>query len=145
MFKRSRPRRLLSGLLICCLGLFLRPMPASSQSTVPQAVVPESVLRNLARTVVMPSYPEASVRRGVGGSAVVRIDLGVNGELSDIRVLQAPDRNIRQAVVNALRQWRFSPAFSDGKPLRLRGKLTFYFRLSDGQARVENPRQFNGR
>jgi TonB family protein len=143
MAQKLCSNRLLTGLLICCLSLSLRPAAANSQEAPQLAFVPEAVLRNLAKTVVMPLYPEASKRKGAKGLAVARIDLNENGEMSDIRIVEAPDDNIKLAVINAIKQWKFTPAFGNGKPLRLRGKLTFYFRLDGGQARVENPRQFN--
>lgn len=89
------------------------------------AVVPEGVLRRLAKKVVLPDYPEASKKRSY--------------------VLEAPDEEIKQSTLDAVRQWEFNPAFTgdERKPVRIRGKLTFYFVIDGQGARVQNPRRFN--
>ncbi len=108
------------------------------------AIVPEGVLRNLAKKIVMPKYPEASRKRGVKGRAVAQVDVDKGGNLTDVKIIEAPDADIEQAVLQAIQQWKFGSATAgeERKPVRLRGKLTFYFVLSGSQARVENPRKF---
>lgn len=108
------------------------------------AVVPEAVLRNLAKKTVMPEYPERSIKQGMKGRAVAQVDIDKGGNLTQVRVIETPDQHIEQAVIQAIKQWKFDSAFAgeEKKPVRLRGKLTFYFLLDGGQARVQNPRKF---
>lgn len=109
------------------------------------AVVPEGVLRRLAKKVVLPVYPEASKKRGTAGRAVAQLDVDKEGNITGAHVLEAPDEEIKQETLDAVRRWEFNPAFTgdERKPVRIRGKLTFYFVIDGQDARVQNPRKFN--
>jgi TonB family protein len=109
------------------------------------AIVPEGVLRRLAKKTVLPDYPEASKKRGTTGRAVVQLDVDKEGRLTKTFVLESPDDDIRQAVTDAVSHWEFNPASAgdEHKPVRIRGKLTFYFVIEGRNARVQNPRKFN--
>jgi TonB family protein len=109
------------------------------------AMVPEGVLRRLAKKTVLPDYPEASKKRGTTGRAVIQLDVDKEGRLTKTFILEAPDDDIKQAVTEAVRRWEFGPASAgdERKPVRIRGKLTFYFVIEGRDARVQNPRKFN--
>lgn len=109
------------------------------------AIVPEGVLRRLAKKTVLPGYPEASQKRGTAGRAVAQLDVDKEGRITSAFVLEAPDEEIKQAVLDAARRWEFNSAFTgdERKPVRIRGKLTFYFVIDGQGARVQNPRKFN--
>lgn len=109
----------------------------------PLVQVPESVLRKLATKTVMPIYPETSKNQGVKGVAVAKLHANEKGVLTNIEILEAPNSEIGRAVINALQQWRFKAPYVEGKVIAFEGKLTFYFIISGGRARVENPRKFN--
>jgi TonB family protein len=108
------------------------------------AIVPEGVLRNLAKKMVMPEYPAESIKQGIKGRAVAQVDIDKGGNLTQVKIVETPDPRIEQAVVKAIKKWKFGRALAgeDKKSVRLRGKLTFYFVLDGGRARVENPRKF---
>ena len=114
------------------------------QDKQPQVVkTPEQVFRKLISKLVMPVYPDAARRRGERGVAVAEVLVDEQGRLADVQILEAPSAEIGEAVIAAVRQCRFSAAESDGGPIRVSGKLTFYFVIDrDGLARVENPRKF---
>jgi TonB family protein len=132
-----KKRSLVVSLFACCA--LLMPVIVSSQQLI---TVSEAVLRKLASKTVMPQYPAQSKKRGSKGIAVVRVDLDEKGELSDLRVLEAPDSDIEASVTDAVKQWQFGPARgANGEPLRIRSKLTFYFVSDGGQFRVNNPKR----
>lgn len=128
-----------SGVVLGSAGLAGRVAVADEPALVQ---VPESVLRNLATKTVMPLYPEVSKKQGVKGIAVAQVHGNEKGVLTSIKVLEAPDSEIQQAVIEAIKQWYFKPAYVDGKLIVFEGKLTFYFVINGGRARVENPRKF---
>ena len=106
------------------------------------ATVPEKTLRKFAKTVVMPVYPDASQRDGAQGVAVAKLDINEEGTVNKVEVLEAPDDAIANALVTALKMWTFQRPIEDstGKPIRLAGKLTFYFVIENGRGVVRNPR-----
>jgi len=118
---------------------------ALGQRTV--ARISEGSLRKIAVKTVMPEYPPDSVRRQSKGVAVAELIFDEAGVVSQVEILEAPDSLIEKATTEAVRQWTFKPTRmrdEHGPPIRVQGKLTFYFVINDqGQARVENPKQFN--
>ena len=118
--------------LILLLGL---PPLLLAQST------PEYFLRQKARHVVMPHYPENSISNETSGVAVVSLLVDKQGKTAETEVLQAPDDKIAESVVHAVLQWTFEPTVNHrGELIQVRSKLTFYFVLNeDGGALVLNP------
>ena len=104
--------------------------------------VPESVLRKLISKFVMPDYPEGSRERGEQGVAVAEIQVNEAGALTDVRMLEAPSDEIKDAVVNAIRQCKFRSGATDDGPVLMDGKLTFYFVIENGRGTVKNPKKF---
>jgi TonB family protein len=140
---RKASAYLLAGLLLLSCVCLKQSVAANVQEDF--AIVPEAVLRNLAQTSVMPAYPESSRKRGSQGRVVAQVDLDKGGHITEVLVLESPDEDIKGAVIEAIKQWRFGPAYvgEEKRPVRIRGKLTFYFVLEGGDARVRNPRKFS--
>lgn len=103
----------------------------------------EGTLRKVATRIVMPSYPQESIKRRAKGVAVAQIETNQEGDVSKVEILEAPDSMISTSVTEAVRQWKFrSSKIKDGPSVSVKGKLTFYFVIDDrGKARVENPKQ----
>lgn len=103
------------------------------------AKVSEETLRAIAVNRVMPDYPEESRRQRATGVAVAELLIDEKGEVASVDVLEAPDSIIKEAVLKAVRLWRFKPAKSRNEPISLRGKLTFYYVVEDSNFFVRNP------
>ena len=106
-------------------------------------VVREKALRPTATKTVMPDFPAESKRHQAKGVAVAEFEVGAQGDVIKLTILQAPDDLTGKAVADAVRQWTFPPPLINNKPVRVVSKLTFYFVLeADGTGHVDNPRQF---
>ncbi|HEV8368245.1 MAG TPA: TonB family protein [Pyrinomonadaceae bacterium] len=103
--------------------------------------IDEMTLRKLAIKKVMPDFPDASKTSGSKGVAVVQLRIDQRGNAAEVEVLQAPDTLTGSAVSNAVKQWAFEPFTANGQAAQVRGKLTFYYKISNCGARVEDPRQ----
>lgn len=101
--------------------------------------VHENHLRTKAISSVMPKFPAAARKGKASGAAVAQITVDGEGRVVNVEVLEAPHPSINEAVKEALYKWRFAKFTVKGKPLRVRGKLTFYFVNEKKGARVENP------
>jgi TonB family protein len=114
-----------------------------SRASSPNIVrVDELSLRQAATKVVMPEFPKEAIKRNVSGLAVIQIVFDENGQVEKTKILEAPDILTGNAVVLAVKQWRFQPQKVNGDPVSIQGKLTFYFVIDrPGVGRVVNPKQ----
>jgi TonB family protein len=124
---------------------FLEKLPTkeSEQNELPIRVGEDGMRKSASRTV-MPSYPEDALKKRQQGVAVVELEYDAKGDVVSSFILEAPSKSIGDAVVSAVKQWKFVPSKkTDGTPVSVRGKLTFYFEIDkEGNGRVQNPRQY---
>ena len=65
---------------------------------------------------VAPEYPEEAKRAGIEGKVILQCFVGVNGAVGEVRV-QNSIPALDAAAIAAVKQWRFKPALSYGKPV----------------------------
>ena len=105
--------------------------------------VDEAGIRKSAYKKALPTFPESSRKRRSQGVAVVQLVYDGSGTVVKVEVLEAPDSEIGEAIVDAVRHWKFKPSSIRGKPVNIRGKLTFYCVVDQkGIGRVQHPKQF---
>lgn len=65
-----------------------------------------------------PSYPSDALRNGETGTAVVRIEVGIDGTPTSVSLLRrSGSRSLDRAALQAAKRWRFRPAQRDGQPV----------------------------
>lgn len=112
---------------------------ARQSKQAPVVKTAEPVFRKLISNLVMPVYPDAARRQGQHGIAVAEVLVDEQGKVADVQMLEAPSAEVGDAVIVAIRQCAFNAAESDTGPIRVSGKLTFYFIIGrDGRARRES-------
>ncbi len=80
---------------------------------------------------VNPVYPEMARRAGRQGNVIVEAVIDTSGEVRDVRVLSRPlGFGLEESALNAVRQWRFSPATRNGKAVAVYFQLTVNFSLN---------------
>ena len=123
---------------------FLDNFPSKPSQNAEAIRVDEDGMRKSASKTVMPSYPQDSIKKREQGVAVVELVYDAKGDVINTAILEAPARSIRDAVIAAVKQWKFVPSKKrDGTPVSIRGKLTFYFEIDkDGKGQVQNPKQY---
>lgn len=63
-----------------------------------------------------PRYPVTALRRGEGGTVVLRVNVGADGVPDDIAVARrSGSRDLDRAAMLAMRDWRFKPATRNGR------------------------------
>lgn len=75
-----------------------------------------------------PHYPKAAVEQSQIGEVVLRVDIGADGQVGDVRVLKASNPGVFDDVsIAAARQWTYQAAIKGGKPVAsaLRIPITF--------------------
>lgn len=85
---------------------------------------PPSLLRE-----VKPSYTDQGRRQGVEGDVVLEIVVRRDGSVGDVKVLRRLGAGLDQKAIDAVRQWRFSPARRLGAPIDVLVEVAVEFKL----------------
>ena len=76
-----------------------------------------------------PDYAEQARRAGVEGAVVLDLTISGSGEVIDLRVLKGLPLGLTEAAVEAVRQWRFTPAKREGRAVEVLYTVTVNFAL----------------
>jgi VWFA-related protein/TonB family protein len=112
-------------------AVFQSVVTASAQATMqeaPDLFQSATSLPRLQRKVE-PEYPLEVRARGVQGTVLVAVTVGVDGVPKDIRIAQSLDPGLDAAALAAAAQWQFQPARQNGQPVEAPATLQFIFRL----------------
>jgi len=77
---------------------------------------------------VFPQYPLDAKAMGIVGTVVMTGRITTEGRVTNIQVWAGPKR-LRAAAVDAVRQWRYTPALADGEPVEVDTFLNVIFTL----------------
>ncbi|PYX99935.1 MAG: hypothetical protein DMG64_14190 [Acidobacteria bacterium] len=97
--------------------------PPPSQGVVPQS---QGVVQGKLIKRVLPQYPEMARRAGVSGEVVIAGIIQTDGMLRNLKVLSGSPL-LREAALDAARQWRYSPYMLGGKPVEAETRITVSF------------------
>lgn len=87
-------------------------------------IAPPGLLRE-----VRPDYTEEARRRGIEGDVVLEIVVRADGMVGHVKVLQGLGGGLDQRAIDAVRQWRFSPARRFGTPVDVMVEVAVEFSL----------------
>jgi protein TonB len=77
-----------------------------------------------------PSYPEKERKAGRKGVVLLWLIVGRDGLPRDIRVLRSLGPEFDAAAIEAVKQWKFSPATKHGKPVSAQIDVQMNFHLN---------------
>jgi TonB family protein len=101
-------------------------MPAAKECTPSSAggrIVPPKKIRDVA-----PIYPAALRGTGTGGTVVMEARLGVDGYVTDIRVIGEAHPELTHSAIAAVRDWRFTPTLLNCQAVEPAITITTSFR-----------------
>jgi TonB family protein len=78
---------------------------------------------------VKPDYTEQARQRGIEGDVVMEIVVRRDGSVGDVRVLQGLGYGLDERAVQAVRQWRFSPAHRRGAAVDVMVEVAMEFKI----------------
>jgi protein TonB len=78
---------------------------------------------------VRPTYPAAAKESNVQGNVTVSANIDTNGKVVGATALSGPIL-LRQAAVDSVKQWKYSPSVIDGKPAASKVTVSVDFRLN---------------
>ncbi len=88
---------------------------------------------------VEPNYSEAARRERIEGVVIVQGVVTTSGSVVDIGVLRAVHPLVDEAAIEAVRQWRYSPATKNGKPVACYVTVTCKFALNSPPPKPRPP------
>ncbi|MFY9683787.1 MAG: TonB family protein [Candidatus Sulfotelmatobacter sp.] len=93
-------------------------------STGPCATAPRPVTR------INPTYPEKARQKRKQGTVTLGLTVAKNGSATDVHVVNSVDKDIDQAAIDAVSQWKFEPGTYQGNPVDVELTVQVNFRLS---------------
>jgi TonB family protein len=93
-----------------------------------KAAVVKKVIQGSALKKVSPAYSEEAKAAGVSGEVQVEVTISEEGRVIEAIIISGPEL-LRDAALQAAKQWVFKPTKLDGAPVKVRGILTFNFDL----------------
>jgi TonB family protein len=100
--------------------IFRMPSPSGPNG------LPESRSELISR--VEPEYPAQALAQHIQGAVTLRVRVGANGSVQEIKVASG-DPLLAGAAVAAVRQWRFRPYLVNGLPREAETEITLKFTL----------------
>ena len=98
---------------------------ASSSKTIRRS---SGVLHGTAVNRVLPTYPQAAKAAGISGGVAVELVIDEQGNVEEATAVSGPEE-LREAAVEAARQWRWNPMTVDGVAVKVTGRIAFGFSL----------------
>jgi TonB family protein len=92
----------------------------------------ESVTQAGILSQVRPIYPAKAKKKHIEGQVLLQARIGVDGIVQDLKVISG-NRELTQAAIDAVRQWRYRPTLKDGTPVEVTTKITVTFTLGGRQ------------
>jgi TonB family protein len=87
-------------------------------------ITPPQLLRE-----VRPDYTEDARRQGIEGDVVLEIVVRADGTVGDVRIIKGLGGGLERRAVDAVRQWRFSPARRLGAAVDVMVEVAVEFKL----------------
>jgi TonB family protein len=103
--------------------------PAPPPSLVSSAPSAKAVREPKLVSSTHPTYPSVARQSNTQGTVVVSAEVDVKGNVAAAKAISGPP-SLRQAAIDAVSQWKYSPALIDGKPASAQVTVNIQFRLN---------------
>ncbi len=105
----------------------LTPPPAAvripKRVMIDAAVMGGKVIRKVA-----PEYPSVAKNKGIQGTVILQVVIGIRGKVTDIQTISGPSA-LQDAATDAVRQWVYQPYLLDGEPIEVVTRINVVFSL----------------
>ncbi len=106
---------------------FLALLAGPSQEPQPLRLAEEEV-RQAVSSKVEPEYPALARQLRLAGDVQVEVTITITGGVEKVTVLRG-NTLLTNAVVSAVRRWKFNPFQTGGKPVRVVAPMKFNFKM----------------
>jgi TonB family protein len=103
-----------------------------------------------AESLVQPAYPEEARRAGMEGTSIVDVTVGANGVMTRCSIaVSSGNAALDEAALQAVHVSKFAPGTKAGKPVKMKIKVPFRFKLADAhserRSNTQDTRGWTGR
>lgn len=121
----SRPFGWLASAFVLVLAASVAPLVTAHETSDPEITKPPSVVHQ-----VVPEMPPSARADRIGGQVILRVTVTTAGEPRDITVEQGIEGHpeFEEAAAEALAQWTFTPAESNGELVEMQILVPFLFK-----------------
>ncbi|MBS2031119.1 MAG: TonB-dependent receptor [Deltaproteobacteria bacterium] len=109
--------------------------PASGEPSTPGSVTRAPQVEQAA----VAAYPPQALTEHLRGEVALQVDISESGQVLDVQVLKGAGHGFDEAAVEALKQFRFTPAQIDGKPASVRITYVYTFEPPEQPAAASPP------
>jgi len=81
-------------------------------------------------TQVKPVYPQNARDAGIEGTVHLQGIIGLEGNFIVLRVVSSNNRDLANAALEAVRQWRYSPTLLNNEPIEVQTEIDIDFKLA---------------
>jgi TonB family protein len=106
------------------------PSASANAEASKKANLGSEVVPGIALSKAAPEYPPTAKAAKASGPVIVQALISETGEVLEAQVLSGHPL-LREAALQGARRWRFGPTTLSGRPVKIRGVLTFNFILHD--------------
>ena len=78
---------------------------------------------------VIPEYPAMALEKNMQGRVVLRAIIGKDGALQNVALAQEPSL-LSEAVLEAVKKWRYQPRYQGGVPVEVETQITIDFEIN---------------
>ena len=78
---------------------------------------------------IEPTYPEIAQKAGLEGTVYAKLWITKEGKVRDVQVMKSDSEIFNQAVIDAAKQWLFTPAMMKNGPVAVWLAVPFNFKL----------------
>jgi len=104
----------------------IQPYPDATHQISPNIIVPVAINK------VPPKFPQRWLQAGhSGGGASMAFDVTTEGNVENIQTVSATSSQYELAVIEALKQWKFTPGSIDGHPTKMHMLMPMIFDVEE--------------
>ncbi len=121
--KSHEDERIQRTVLTASTEALIEEAPDDEKTAEVQGIRPPRPYRRL-----RPEYPQSAARADAEATVDVAVDVGANGEVSEIQIVRWAGFGLDEVTVATVRQLHFFPAMKNGTPIPMRVLLRYNFR-----------------
>jgi periplasmic protein TonB len=92
--------------------------------------VPVGLMKGMLVSKVNPEYPREARRGHIFGTVVMHAIISKTGDVENLTVLSGQEE-LRQASIDAVRQWKYKPYLLNGQPTEVDTTITVNFQINN--------------